>query len=354
MLQESTDQSTLATIADIIRAGKWKRSLFTTFTLSLTYFETEILRTLKKSGCSESWIITDTHGYKSSLSERTSWRIGHEYRLIPVFVKNGIFHPKCIYLEGEREDAILIGSGNLTFSGHGKSLEVFNLFNSSSNPDIFLDFSEFLISLKTRSDLTIPQSDWIDQFAARAESQAIDHIAASSEDSARLVHTGLGNSALYQIAQYCGKLGGCNSVNILSPFHNSEGDVVRSIANELGCTNIGILTTNGEESPFPFSKFIFARDIKIKAYILKIGDTRPLHAKWMEFSCRYGCIVLTGSINATLKSFMSADNIEVSAAQALEASHELLKIDDGLQTAHDGQRLMSAKRRPSSWESMNF
>jgi hypothetical protein len=55
-----------------------------------------------------------------------------------------------------------------------------------------------------------------------------------------------------------------------------------------------------------------------------------------------------------LKSFMSADNIEVSAAQALEASHELLKIDDGLQTAHDGQRLMSAKRRPSSWESMNF
>jgi hypothetical protein len=72
--------------------------LLTTYTLSLSYFESEILPRLIRAGCSDVWVIADAEGYRSSLLERRSMRVGQEYRLIPAALPNGVLHAKCIYL----------------------------------------------------------------------------------------------------------------------------------------------------------------------------------------------------------------------------------------------------------------
>ena len=65
-------------ISDIVQMRAWKHALFTTYTLSLSYFESEILRPLLRAGCSDIWLIADAEGYRSSLLERRSMRVGQE------------------------------------------------------------------------------------------------------------------------------------------------------------------------------------------------------------------------------------------------------------------------------------
>ena len=53
-------------ISDIVQMCAWKHALFTIYTLSLSYFESEILRPLLRAGCSDVWLIADAEGYRSS------------------------------------------------------------------------------------------------------------------------------------------------------------------------------------------------------------------------------------------------------------------------------------------------
>ena len=83
---------------EIIARGRWENALFTTYTLSLTFFETHILKNcLTKTGCRNIWVVADVDGYQQSLAERQSSRVGQEYHLVPVALDNGVFYPKCSY-----------------------------------------------------------------------------------------------------------------------------------------------------------------------------------------------------------------------------------------------------------------
>ena len=81
-----------------------------------------------QSGCREIWVVADAQGYQSSLVERRSHGVGQEYHLVPFALPHGVFHPKCCYLEGTEGDLLAIGSGNLTFGGFGRNLEVLASF----------------------------------------------------------------------------------------------------------------------------------------------------------------------------------------------------------------------------------
>ncbi|MER8969188.1 hypothetical protein NKI25_26470 [Mesorhizobium sp. M0808] len=146
-------------ISDIVRMRPWKHALLTTYTLSLSYFESEILRPLLRGGCSDIWLVADAEGYRSSLLERRSMRVGQEYRLIPVALPNGVFHAKCIYLAGDEGDLLLVGSGNLTFGGHGKNAEVFEALSPGSAASAFRDFADFLEAIGSLRDIKIARSE---------------------------------------------------------------------------------------------------------------------------------------------------------------------------------------------------
>ena len=88
-------------------AAPWKHALFTTYALSLSYFESEVLRPLLRTGCDDIWLIADSEGYKASLLERRSMRVGQEYRLIPVALSDGLLHAKTIYLCDDDDDLLL-------------------------------------------------------------------------------------------------------------------------------------------------------------------------------------------------------------------------------------------------------
>ena len=137
-------------LAEVLQCRPWNRALFTTYSLSLTFFESVILRLLRQSGCREIWVVADAQGYQSSLMERRSHGVGQEYHLVPIALPHGVFHPKCCYLEGPDGDLLAVGSGNLTFGGFGRNLEVMDVLSPESSPDCFREFGAFLNALRRR------------------------------------------------------------------------------------------------------------------------------------------------------------------------------------------------------------
>jgi hypothetical protein len=96
-------------------------------------------------------------------------RVGQEYRLIPVVaLPNGVFHAKCVYFAGDEGDLLLVGSGNVTFHGHGRNSEFFEALTPEIAATAFRDFADFLEATGSRPDIRIARSEWVDDFAARA------------------------------------------------------------------------------------------------------------------------------------------------------------------------------------------
>jgi hypothetical protein len=48
-----------ASLSDVLAGQRWEKALFTTYSLSLTFFESIVLRALREVECREIWVIAD-------------------------------------------------------------------------------------------------------------------------------------------------------------------------------------------------------------------------------------------------------------------------------------------------------
>ena len=217
------EMSEAATALDaIIRTRRWQHALFTTYTLSLTFFESIVLRALQSQECADIWVVADADGYRGSLMERRSGRVGQEYRLVPVALPRGVFHAKCAYFSGPDGDLLLVGSGNLTFGGYGKNLEVLEILDARTDPACFADFAEFLDVLQARSNLLASDLSWARIFAELARAASRRFAAASSLQQPRLMHS-VSVPVLDQLAALCPDPAPHRELMVLSPFHDADG-----------------------------------------------------------------------------------------------------------------------------------
>src|SRR5438477_9582121 len=86
----------------LVSAHDWQRVTFTTYALSLSFFEAVILDALIRGGAREALILADVHGIRASLSEQGAQRVGKDYNVEPVSVSSSYaFHPKISVLSDE-------------------------------------------------------------------------------------------------------------------------------------------------------------------------------------------------------------------------------------------------------------
>lgn len=307
---------------DLILQGTWHHALFTTYSLSLAFFESHLWRGgLKKRGCREAWVIADLDGYSASISERQSRFVGHEYRLVPVALPRGVFHPKCTYLSGPDGDVLLIGSGNLTFGGHGRNIEVLEIFRASEHPGIFGEFADFLAALRARVDFINPEPAWLDRFERLARRAAGGKTSADSSSPPRLLHSA-NRSILDQLADFAQPLGNVTEARVLSPYFDPRAEAVAALVQRLQVPRllIGLPPKEEEKTTFPFDRPLAAVRT-IAATVSVEAASRRLHAKWIEidFSEKHR-LTLTGSVNATRQALCSSNNIEVGVLRITPSS----------------------------------
>src|SRR5262249_10985950 len=150
---------TAGSVCDVLRMGRWSRALFTSYSLSLGFFESFVLRPLEDGGCPDVNILVDQNFYRESLSERQAAQVGKYYRIFPISCEGkGIFHPKIAYLCGDEGDLLAVGSGNLTYAGHGANLECVDFAFSPYERRVFADCSGFFNALLERKSIDLGQA----------------------------------------------------------------------------------------------------------------------------------------------------------------------------------------------------
>jgi hypothetical protein len=115
-------------LKSLFLGGHWREAVFLTYSFELPFFESYLLPILSRNGCRAVAI----GACASKLGEALpGWLIddevreaGRSYTLSGVHVP-GAFHPKLMLAVGEREGAVLVGSGNLSHSGLGGGGELF-------------------------------------------------------------------------------------------------------------------------------------------------------------------------------------------------------------------------------------
>jgi hypothetical protein len=309
---------------DIITGRIWDHALFTTYALSLSFYETQIHKLgLSRNGCRDIQIVADADGYQLSLSERQSHRVGNEYRLTPAALPNGVFHPKLTWLSSKDIDIVLVGSGNLTFGGFGRNIECLDLIRSDQNPVAFSQIQELFDAWIARKDLQFAERDWMFSWRDRAARIWTGAEPAQAQHP-ELLHS-TNNSIGRQLEQRVSQVGKVLEVRSLSPFYDTDGAGIISFAESIGAPRltIGLLPGREHASTFPFLKHRETKvEIGASLFFVPHAD-RTLHAKVFEILMEDGSILLlTGSVNATRKSLLTNDNIETAILRHLPKSEK--------------------------------
>lgn len=306
---------------NVIQAGRWTRALFGTFALSLGFFEAAPLRALRRSGANDIRILADISGVAASLGEAGAREVGRTYSLDAIAVPTGCFHPKFVLLDGEDGPRLVIGSGNLTFGGWGRNLELCEVLSPRSAPAAFLDMADFLESLATSPRLDFPGFS-----AATSWSTALRRLTELPEDNnIRLLHS-IERPIADQLVEMAAAAGGATGLLVASPYFGGA-HAVRSLAERLGIGRIRVhvstaLALAGRHYDFD------AHPAAIPVVISDLDEgrtQRPMHAKLIEIECRDAVLSVSGSVNASGPALLRASNIELAVVRtkALAAATSL-------------------------------
>lgn len=294
---------------DLIQAAPWQRAIFTTYALSLSFFEAVVLDRLVRGGGRNALILADPQGVRAALSEQGARLAGRDYELEPLATTTGVFHPKLTLLFDESDAHMLVSSGNLTFGGWGINLETVDHLHPSFAAETFDDAADLFESLAIADTILTGVADQFEPIAAQLRLSAKG---APRSGNFRLLHS-VGGSIAEQLVQHADDLGGATRITIVSPYFDKSGRAVTRLSELLNCENLQLhVHPGGAVRGAQGINWPEASDVRPVCVETPFGDdSRALHAKCIEVVCRRGRFLMSGSANATSAALFTG-NVEAS------------------------------------------
>lgn len=293
---------------DLISAHSWQRSVFTTYALSLSFFEAVVLDALVRTGGSKTLILADVDGVRAALSEQGARRAGRDYEVEPIAVKNGVFHPKVSLLSSPDECHLLVGSGNLTFGGWGGNLEAIEHLHPSFAPDAINDAADFFYYLSFTDQVRHGVGD---ECIAISDELRRSTRGRSESGGIRLLHN-LDGAISEKLTQIVQDLGGASRIVAASPFWDS-GFAIDSLCEHIGLDYVFVHSHPGGSvegkvgANWPTKTACTIHPVQLATMR---DDGRRLHAKVFEILCTRGRVLVSGSANATSAALGDQRNVE--------------------------------------------
>jgi len=144
--------------------GRVKKAYFTTFNISPEFVERYILPPLLEEN-----IPKNALGYEAlnqKLENKPDIKFFHDANMTkfdegkktnvafyPIVMTTGVFHPKVIYLEGDKAIYLIVGSGNLTLSGWGRNREAFRILKVDKSSNLDKQAHNFFVDVFKKSGL---------------------------------------------------------------------------------------------------------------------------------------------------------------------------------------------------------
>ena len=137
-------------------AGNIQKAYFTTFNISAQFVEKYVLPPLlEKDFCKDWYDYIDID--KALMASKIDIKFFYDYNMYddaedekktlvkfyPIKQERGVFHPKVIYVEGDKKAFLIVGSGNLTKNGWSENIEAFYSVEVFSNNPLFDNLNIF-------------------------------------------------------------------------------------------------------------------------------------------------------------------------------------------------------------------
>lgn len=295
-----------------IPSGKFHSAIFTTYSINLYYLEQQVLPLLGSKGIHYVSILADGTMLSTQLENYAflSQQRKRNYAVHGI-QSNGAFHPKLIFLAGSDSVLLLIGSGNLTTSGHGKNLEVWNAIHVNSLNDAKYGFviqawnymkqlhadlgdsaNNKLKSIEENCFLLVNAQDVEAAIFNLDEQNQISFHANQSE-----------NSLFSQVSEIVGN-DKVERITIMAPFHDSEGKFIQELNKRYNPVQIDVLV-QADFGALPY-KMKKQSNVKYFEWTEVIQDQHRqsyFHAKNIVFEGKNKNYLISGSANASIAAF---------------------------------------------------
>lgn len=267
-----------------------------TYNLDLAFFEYMLFAPLYINGCRNVVVVCDPSQYKKSLEDISILRFaGQRYILVPAQTSlNGVFHPKLIFITGDKGGSVTVTSGNLTRAGYTHNLEVAtHVQYTSQNPDpnhlatcnwAYETFGQIIASSTANSIV----SDRLDQLYSTTP-WLRDSNPGADPDRHWLLHN-LDESLFKQVVRIIQDKDGSKTqeISILSPFFDPALRSAGAFIEEFDPNKLKIYSKKPVGlNPTALEKLSKKSETSVEYHELK-EDPRALHAKVVKITTARG------------------------------------------------------------------
>lgn len=284
------------------RSNVYHSALLTTYSFDPIFFESIYLSTLRKLGITNIVILMDANMYDRLLAD-TSYRCHrvsqNNYTLVrQENVHSGVFHPKIVMLFGEEEGALLLGSGNLTYSGLSNNEEIWSVFHvlgsESIHYPLFYKAWKYLTNVTSSvSPLVQRQIDWMLEQCSWLHEESDDKtLLLQSGEECQLLYNSPHSTILDSIYATIREKG-IEEITVIAPFYDIEGHALKELQKHFSPKSMKcVLDLERQSAPYS----LMEEDTSIVYY--KSTSSNPLHAKIIEIRGKDETWILCGSANA--------------------------------------------------------
>lgn len=306
------DNGTEHRIIELIGDRKYHSAFLTTYSFDFAFFETTVMRQLKGAHLENINVLVDKFLLHDSLGIYTGAAkgISRGYSIIGI-EGQAVFHPKTHLFLGEKQGAVIIGSGNITSSGFGRNREIWGAFHIDGPKDpkapLFLklwDYIKLKISntrgfVKKRVDFAQDNAKWIEKINKAYDFVSIDNdiflkVLINDKDEGRIINQ-LTDSIEHTITE----------CSIYSPYYDRNLSLLNKLYKNYPSASFKvIMPQEGNLLPDSYpghlnNKLTFHRWDSVFE-----DDRRLMHSKFYHFKTENDTeYLLVGSSNATPAGF---------------------------------------------------
>jgi len=298
-----------------IPSSKFHSAIFTTYSINLYYFEQQVLPLFGSKGIHYVSVLADSNMLNNQLDaySQLSETRKRNYALHGIQC-NGAFHPKIILLAGETTILLLIGSGNITSSGHGKNLEVWNAIYVEKKSDEKLGFVLQAWNYLKGLHIDLGKSA-INKLKSIEENCTLlsDSNKVSLSDSYNVdkhtkisfLYTQKSNSLYSQLSKIVNNEK-IDRITIMSPYYDIEGKFIELLNKTYKPTTINIILQE-EYGAVPHKMKPSANLNFYNWYNIKNENVKQeyFHAKNIVLEGKHMNYLVSGSANASIAAFGS-------------------------------------------------